>query len=146
MKKILKTAFLFLILLCLFFTNVYGNMTIEAMEKSKEFYNSHKILFDSMQIIAMIMKLALLVFIVIIPIIIIYKKIKLKKDLKEKNKHIIKILALAELLFIFNIYIIKIAEMAKQGSEMSTYINIFIILISILNIGIISFKLLKKKS
>lgn len=146
MKKFMKKFILiFLTLLNTLCTKVYANMTVEAIEESTKFYNTYNFLINLTNIISRIMELACFVFIIVIPIIILYKKIKLKKDQQnESNKYLIKTLGLAELLFIFNIFIIYIAEIVKYGSELTLYANIFIILISLLNIGIILFKLSKK--
>jgi len=145
MKKIIKKAsFIFLILISVLCTRVSANMTLEAME-SLQFYNEHKFLIDSTQIISKIMELAFFVFVIVIPIIIIYKKVKLKNNPNDRNKYIIKTLGLAELLVVFNIFISYCAEMVKYGSESTLYSNIFIIIVSLVNIGIILFKLLKKR-
>ncbi len=145
MKKIIKKAScIFFILISVLCTRVFANMTIEASEKSMKFYDEHKFLIESTQIISQILELAFLVFVIVIPIIIIYKKVKLKNNQNDRNKYIIKTLGLAELLFIFNIFISYAAEVAKYGSESVLYCNIFIIIVSLANIGIILFKLLKK--
>ena len=145
MKKIIKKAScIFFILISVLCTRVFANMTIEAYEKSMKFYDEHKFLIDSTQIISQILELAFLVFVIVIPIIIIYKKVKLKNNQNDRNKYIIKTLGLAELLFIFNIFISYAAEVVKYGSEIVLYCNIFIIIVSLANIGIILFKLLKK--
>ena len=147
MKKIIKKAsFIFLILISVLCTRVFANMTLEAMEESQQFYNEHKFLIDSTQIISIILELAFFVFVIVIPIIIIYKKVKLKNNPNDRNKYIIKTLGLAELLFVFNIFISYSAEMVKYGSESTLYSNIFIIIVSLVNIGIILFKLLKKEA
>lgn len=145
MKKIIKKAFvIFCSILSVLYTKVYANMTLEAMEENIKFYNEHKFLIDSTQIISTILELAFLVFVIIIPIIIIYKKIKLENTSNNRNKYIIKTLKLAELLFIFNIFIFSVAETIKYGAKKEMYLNIIIILISFVNIGLILFKLLKK--
>ena len=142
MKKFIKKLTLtFLTLLNLLYTTVYGNMTIEAMEESEKFYNEHKFLMDSTTIIARLISLISMIFIIIIPIIIIYKKIKLKNNENGRDKYIIKTLGLAELLCIINTFIIKFA-FSLYGSER---VFIFIIFISLLNVGIVLFKLLKKQ-
>lgn len=145
MKKIIKKLSLtFLVLFSILYTTVYGNMTIEAMEESAKFYNEHKFFIDSTRVISAIMELAFFVFIIIIPIIIIFKKVKSKNSQDEKNKYIIKTLGIAELLFIINIFITNMTKVARYGSKSILYVNIFIIVISLLNIGIVLFKLLKK--
>lgn len=145
MKKIIKKAFvIFCSILSVLYTKVYANMTLEAMEENIKFYNEHKFLIDSTQIISTILELAFWGFVIIIPIIIIYKKIKLKNTSNDRNKYIIKTLKLAELLFIFNIFIFSVAETVKYGAKKEMYLNIIIILISFVNIGLILFKLLKK--
>ena len=138
-------AIIFLILISVLCTRVSANMTLEAMEESLQFYNEHKFLIDSTQIISKIMELAFFVFVIVIPIIIIYKKVKLKNNPNDRNKYIIKTQGLAELLFVFNIFISYCAEIVKYGSESTLYSNIFIIIVSLVNIGIILFKLLKKR-
>lgn len=145
MKKIIKKAFvIFCSILSVLYTKVYANMTLEAMKENIKFYNEHKFLIDSTQIISTILELAFWGFVIIIPIIIIYKKIKLKNTSNDRNKYIIKTLKLAELLFIFNIFIFSVAETVKYGAKKEMYLNIIIILISFVNIGLILFKLLKK--
>lgn len=144
-KTIKKLTLIFLTLLSVLCTKVYGNMTIEAMEESTKFYNEHKFLIDSTQVISSLMRLTFIVFIIVIPIIIIYKNIKLKHNQNEREKYIVKTLGIAELLCIINTFIIGTAStLYGHGSESALYISIFIILISLLNIGIILFKLLKK--
>lgn len=68
---------IFLTLLNTLCTKVYANMTVEAIEGSTKFYNIYKFLINLTQIISRIMELACFVFIIVIPIIILYKKIKL---------------------------------------------------------------------
>ena len=147
MKKIIKKLTLtFLALLSVLCTTVYGNMTLEAMMESEKFYNEHKFLMNSTSIIARLMTLVSMILIIIIIIIIIYKKLKLKNNENERDKYIIKTLGLAELLCVINAFITGRASMFYgHGSESALYINIFIIFISLLNIGIILFKLLKKR-
>ena len=146
MKKIIKKISLFfLVIFNILFTKVYANMTAEAMEESAKFYDEHKFLIDSTKIVSRLMHLTLMFFIIIIPIIIIYKKIKQKNNPNEKDSYIIKTLGLAELLCIINTFITGYASMLYgHGSESALRINIFIIIISLLNIGIILFNLLKK--
>lgn len=146
MKKIIKKlSSFFLASFSILCTKVYANMTAEAMEESENFYNEHKFLIDSTTIISRLMHLSLMIFIIIIPIIIIYKKVKLKNNPNEKDNYIIKTLGLAELLCIINTIITGYASMLYgHGSESALHNSIFIIIISSLNIGIILFKLLKK--
>ena len=144
-KNIKKLSLLFLVLFSILCTKVYANMTLEAMEESARFYNEHKFLIDSTKIISRLMHLTIMIFIIIIPIIIIYKKIKLKNKPNEKDTYIIKTLGLAELLCIINTIITGAASMLdKHGREMSLHIYIFIIIISLLNIGVVLYKLFKR--
>ena len=144
-KNIKKLSLLFLVSFSILCTKVYANMTLEAMEESARFYNEHKFLIDSTKIISRLMHLTIMIFIIIIPIIIIYKKIKQKNNPNEKDSYIIKTLGFAELLCIINTFITGSASLAYgHGSESELRINIFIIIISSLNIGVILFKLLKK--
>lgn len=147
MKKIIKKlTLIFLALLSALSTTVYGNMTVEEMNASAEFYDKHKFIIHSTLIISTIMELAFFVFAIIIPIIIVFKKFKYKKSQDEGNKNIIEKLKKTEILFIINIYITNIAKFTRYGSESTLYVNIFIIIISLITIGIVLFKLLKNKN
>jgi len=143
-KSIKKLIVIFFALFSILCTKVYGNMTLEAMEESARFYDEHKFFIDVTEVISVIMELSFLVFVIVIPIIIIYKILKLRNNLDERIKSNIKILGIAEILFIINRFIINCSNELKYGSESVLYINVFIILISLLNIAIVLVGLLKK--
>ena len=145
MKKIIKkTAFIFFILINILCMSTSANMTAEALIASQEFYDKHKFLIDSTQNIAILLSFTVFALIIIIPIIIIYKKIK-HSPLIDRDKHIIKTLKFAELLFIFNLFIPSIINLVDwSGSKSLLFFNSFYILVTSINIGIILIKLLKK--
>lgn len=143
-KNIKKLIVIFFALFSILCTKVYGNMTLEAMEESARFYDEHKFLIDVTEVISVIMELSFLVFVIIIPIIIIYKILKLRNNLDERIKSNIKMLGIAEILFIINRFIINFIKEFKYESESTLYVNVCIILISLLNIAIVLVGLLKK--
>ena len=146
MKKIIKILSTFFILINIMYTTVYCNMTIEAMEKSRKYYEEHKFIIDFAQNICYILELQLIIFVIIIPFIIIYKKIKLKKQENVKDKKIVKTLGFAEILFISVIFCVYMgAKILNRSftSEQRLHVNIFVIIVSLVSIGIVIFRLLK---
>ena len=145
MKKFLKKINLSLLgLVSILSTNVYGNMTLEAMDEADKFYKENNGIIDLAAIISEIMKILILVLIVVIPIIFIYKKIKLKKEDNKKIKELKNLFLASEILVILNFIIINVVEMINSTASTTLYGDCFIIFMGILSIGIILYKNLKK--
>ena len=142
MKKSKKLILAFLSLFSLLCSTSYGNMTLEAMEESKQFYDEHEFLIESTNIIAWLMRFSFIIFVIAVPMIIIYKKIK-----NKENKDIIEKLCVAEFLCIINLFItIGLTTLVRgSGSESLLKVNIINLIISLLNIVIILFMFLKKR-
>jgi len=144
LKKIIVSFLSLLSVLC---TTVYGNMTAEAIEESMKFYDKHKFLINTVSIIWLIMKLALFVFVIVIPIIIIYKKVKHKNNQDKKVVYIIATLEEAEVIFICDlIFTFMVSTVFTMGSAMALMSCIFNISISLILIGIMLYSLLKAKN
>jgi hypothetical protein len=114
-------------------------MTIESMEASAQYYEQHKFIINLTSTIYEFWKYAIVAFIIIIPIIIIYIKIKqkIKKD-EGKNKHIGRLLK-EEVALIINFGIIMFLSPLRYGSERTLYDNIIVIILSlIINLPIIA--------
>ena len=141
MKKIIKKISLtFFTLYSMLCTTVYGNMTAEAMDESIKFYDEHKFIIESTNTITELMIISFLIFIIVIPIIIIFKLVKYNKNKDEKYEYSIKTLGIAEIVFIINVfYSTRVYSLLSYGSENNLYKNISIIISSLVSIGIVIF-------
>jgi hypothetical protein len=135
-KKLLLLAVIFVNILC---TEGFCDMTVESMEESLQFYNQHKFIINLTTIIYKFWEYAIVAFIIIIPIIIIYIKIKQKIKKEEgKTKHISCLLK-EEVALIINFGIMMVLSPLRYGSEWTLYDNIIIIMLSlIINLPIIA--------
>ena len=144
MKKLKKFNLNLLGLMTILNTSVYGNMTLEAMDEADRFYKENNVIIELFATVSEIMKILILALIVIIPLIFIYRKIKLKKEDNKKNKELNNLFIASEILCVLNLFVIYIIEMINSTAITTLYGDCFIVFIVVLSIGFILYKNFKK--
>lgn len=144
-NSVKKVTLLFVLFFNLLYTKVNCNMTLEAMQESQRFLDEHTFIFYTCQILSTILTLSFFIFTLVIPFILIYRKIKYKKSddikIKQKNKSLIS----AEVFLIAYFFLNSMfSRFFRNGSQAVLCGNIFNIIFSTLILVIILRPLLKK--
>lgn len=144
-NSIKKITLLFILFLNILYTKVLCNMTLEAMEESDRFLDKHSFICYTCATISIILTLSFLIFVLVIPFILIFRKIKYKKtdDIKIKQKT--KSLIFSEIFLIVYLYLnSQFSRLFRNGSQAVLCGNIFNIIFSALLLRIILPPLFKK--